>query len=275
MENSVNTVDNSYPELSFFRKFVNSIFYSKKIVLAISAIAAFVLILYFSFQKQFSDSFNNWIDPVVTVMTFIIAIALGISDIYDKWINSIEKRLTVFYVYYYESLDSLKTTTQSPHSVTIEEEIEYLNKNSLKEKTPYCMLVFDEAFLPHENDIRNLAQQLGRQQESGELKFHPFITLGKNNSIVMRNIDKENRFTRQYSVFMFLSRIPKCVFQNGYGLKSYDNYDDTPINKKAKFIIKEIDYKQMKEYKESRKFIDTLEIIPDKVVTQVVNKSII
>lgn len=275
MENSVNTVDNSYPELSFFRKFVNSIFYSKKIVLAIGAIAAFVLILYFSFQKQFSDSFNNWIDPVVTVMTFIIAIALGISDIYDKWINSIEKRLTVFYVYYYESLDSLMATTQSPHSVTIEEEIEYLNKNSLKEKTPYCMLVFDEAFLPHENDIRNLAQQLGRQQESGELKFHPFITLGKNNSIVMKNIDKENRFTRQYSVFMFLSRIPKCVFQNGYGLKSYDNYDDTPINKKAKFIIKEIDYKQMKEYKESRKFIDTLEIIPDKVVTQVVNKSII
>lgn len=275
MENSVNTVDNSYPELSFFRKFVNSIFYSKKIVLAISAIAAFVLILYFSFQKQFSDSFNNWIDPVVTVMTFIIAIALGISDIYDKWINSIEKRLTVFYVYYYESLDSLKTTTQSPHSVTIEEEIKFLNKYSLMEKTPYCMLVFDEAFLPHENDIRNLAQQLGRQQESGELKFHPFITLGKNNSIVMRNIDKENRFTRQYSVFMFLSRIPKCVFQNGYGLKSYDNYDDTPINKKAKFIIKEIDYKQMKEYKESRKFIDTLEIIPDKVVTQVVNKSII
>lgn len=275
MENSVNTVDNSYPELSFFRKFVNSIFYSKKIVLAISAIAAFVLILYFSFQKQFSDSFNNWIDPVVTVMTFIIAIALGISDIYDKWINSIEKRLTVFYVYYYESLDSLMATTQSPHSVTIEQEIEYLNKNSLKEKTPYCMLVFDEAFLPHENDIRNLAQQLGRQQESGELKFHPFITLGKNNSIVMRNIDKENRFTRQYSVFMFLSRIPKCVFQNGYGLKSYDNYDDTPINKKAKFIIKEIDYKQMKEYKESRRFIDTLEIIPDKVVTQVVNKSII
>lgn len=262
MENSVNTVDNSYPELSFFRKFVNSIFYSKKIVLAIGAIAAFVLILYFSFQKQFSDSFNNWIDPVVTVMTFIIAIALGISDIYDKWINSIEKRLTVFYVYYYESLDSLMATTQSPHSVTIEEEIEYLNKNSLKEKTPYCMLVFDEAFLPHENDIRNLAQQLGRQQESGELKFHPFITLGKNNSIVMRNIDKENRFTRQYSVFMFLSRIPKCVFQNGYGLKSYDNYDDTPINKKAKFIIKEIDYKQMKEYKESRKFIDNLEIIP-------------
>lgn len=275
MENSVNTVDNSFPELSFFRKFVNSIFYSKKIVLAISAIAAFVLILYFSFQKQFSDSFNNWIDPVVTVMTFIIAIALGISDIYDKWINSIEKRLTVFYVYYYESLDSLKTTTQSPHSVTIEEEIKFLNKYSLMEKTPYCMLVFDEAFLPHENDIRNLAQQLGRQQESGELKFHPFITLGKNNSIVMRNIDKENRFTRQYSVFMFLSRIPKCVFQNGYGLKSYDNYDDTPINKKAKFIIKEIDYKQMKEYKESRKFIDTLEIIPDKVVTQVVNKSII
>ena len=275
MENSVNTVDNSYPELSFFRKFVNSIFYSKKIVLAIGAIAAFVLILYFSYQKQFSDSFNNWIDPVVTVMTFIIAIALGISDIYDKWINSIEKRLTVFYVYYYESLDSLKTTTQSPHSVTIEEEIKFLNKYSLMEKTPYCMLVFDEAFLPHENDIRNLAQQLGRQQESGELKFHPFITLGKNNSIVMRNIDKENRFTRQYSVFMFLSRIPKCVFQNGYGLKSYDNYDDTPINKKAKFIIKEIDYKQMKEYKESRKFIDTLEIIPDKVVTQVVNKSII
>jgi hypothetical protein len=74
---------------------------------------------------------------------------------------------------------------------------------------------------------------------------------------------------------MFLSRIPKCVFQNKYGLKSYDNYDNTPINKNAKFNIKEIDYKLMKEYKESRKFIDTLEIIPDNVVSQVVTKSII
>lgn len=275
MEKSVDIVDNSYHELSFFRKFINSIFYSRKLVLVIGTIAAFVLVMYFSSKKIFSDSFNDWIDPVVTVMTFIIAIALGISDLYDKWINSIEKRLTVFYVYYYESLESLKTATQSAHSVTINDEIKFLNENSLQEKTPYCMLVFDEAFLPHENDIRNLAQQLGRQQESGELKFHPFITLGKNNSIVIRNIDGVNRFTRQYSVYMFLSRIPKCVYQNKCALKSYENYDNTPINKIAKFKIKKIEYKLMKEYKESRKFIDGLDIIPDYTEPEIIYKAII
>lgn len=180
----------------------------------------------------------------------------------------------MFYVYYYESkTQNFETTTQPPHSISIEDEINFLKENSLEEKTPYCMLVFDEAFLPHENDIRNLAQQLARQQESGELKFHPFITLGRNNSIVIKKIDGVNRFTRQYSVFMFLSRIPKCVFQNRCGLKSFDNYDNTPINKISRFKIKEIDYKLLKEYKNSRKFIDNLAIIPDKDESKIESQS--
>ncbi len=238
-----------------FRKFYQSIV-SSKIQIGVIILSIIIALVFFLWPKS-SDIYNNVFDPFVSVLTFIVALLIGFFNIYSNWQNSLEKRLTVFFVYYFESMDSIENLKNPRNLSLIEQGNEFIKRKSLKPETPYCLMICEEAFLAHEGDIRNWAQQLGRQLEGDNLSFHAFITLGKNDSIVKKIINNKSLFTKQYTLFMFLDIIPNCVIENGDGILSTDNYDDKPTNRKTEFKICEIDYKCLLEYKKAMNFIHT------------------
>jgi len=203
----------------------------------------------FCMSPNIRNLFNEFWSSTISMLTFITAVFIGIFNIYTNWKNALEKRLTVFFVYYFE-----------PHNLSIDPEgTKFIQENNLIEKTPYCLMVCEEAFLAHDSDIRNWAQQLGRQFEGGQnLSFHAFLTLGKNNAIVKKIVEGKSFYTRQYTVFMFLDKIPKCVIRDKNGILSTDNYDDKPTSKRENFPIKEIDYKECLEYEKAKEFIKGL-----------------
>ena len=237
-----------------FRKFYFSIVSSK---IQLGAIfLSFAIAFFFLLWPKSKDIYSNVFDPFVSVLTFFTALLIGFFNIYSNWKNSLEKRLTVFFVYYYESLNSIDNLKNNKNSTLIELGKKFLTDKSLKSQTPYCLMICEEAFLAHEGDIRNWAQQLGRQLEGDNLSFHAFITLGKNDAIVKKSIDNKSFFTRQYTLFMFLDIIPNCVIENRDGILSTDNYDDKPTNTKLKINVVEINYKDILDYKNAKLFID-------------------
>jgi hypothetical protein len=119
-------------------------------------------------------------------------------------------------------------------------------------------MVCEEAFLAHEGDIRNWAQQLGRQIEGDNLSFHAFLTLGKKTEIIRKRISNRSFYTRQYILYMFLDKIPQCIIKNNNGILSTDNYDDRPTSTRTGFKIKEIDYKETLSYVDVQDFIKAM-----------------
>jgi hypothetical protein len=234
----------------------------------ITIIIAIIIALYFVLCTNSSTFYNNKIDPFLSILTFVIAIIIGVINLRQNWINSLEKRLTVFFVYYYESKEALVKTLKfkDVKQVDIDNQLSFIDTHKLKEKTPYCLIVCEEALLAHEGDIRNWGQQLGSQYEAlGRLSFHPFFTLGKNKSLAIRTIDNKKITTKQYFLFIFLDKIPITIIQKGQGSLSTDNYDDNPTNKNHNFIIREIDYKNLLEYQKAKIYIKDLELLTEAI----------
>lgn len=209
-----------------------------------------------------------YLEPILTILTFLVALMLGISDLYDRWVNSLKKRITVYFVYYIDSINELKerlNNSKNPDEIKyLEYEIENINKLNLKEQTPYCVLICEEALLHHENDIRNFSQQIGRQFENGgNLGFCPFMTIGYQKDIIKKTINGETLVLNQYSAFLFLNKFPKCL-SDGKGRIWLNNYDDTPTNTEEKFKIKEINYKSIVSYEESNTYIQGIERVKEK-----------
>ena len=119
-------------------------------------------------------------------------------------------------------------------------------------------MICEEAFLSHEGDIRNWAQQLGRQIEGDQLSFHAFFSLGEKPKIIKKHIEDYSFFTRQYLVYMFLDRIPECVIENKHAFLSTDNYDDKPTSTRDPIPIVEIDHKNLRVYEQVRNFIQSI-----------------
>ncbi len=242
-----------------FRIFYESLI-SSKIQFGFIVFAILIAFAFLHWPKSI-DNYNNFWDPLISVLTFITALLIGLYSIITDWKNALEKRLTVFFVYYYESLDAIDDLKNGKNNTLIEKGKELISQKSLQKQTPYCLMICEEAFLAHEGDIRNWAQQLGRQLEGENLSFHAFITLGNNNSIVKKSINNHSFFTKQYTMFMYLDTIPNCIIDNKKdkkGILSTDNYDDKPTNTKTNFEIKPINYKTLLDYTKAKQFVDEI-----------------
>lgn len=210
--------------------------------------------------------YSDFIDPVVNIFTFLTALLIGFYNLYENWKDSLEKRLSIFYIYYYDSMEEIERSLieipsdKQDAKLKKEKYIQFLKSNELKEKTSYCVMICDEALLAHEGDIRNWGQQLGRQLAKANLDFHPFFKLGHKNEIVRIILDNKQKFTRQYMLYVFLESIPQVLVDINAGLLSTENYDDSPTNKIKKFKFIEIEQNEVVNYKEMRHFIDHLKL---------------
>lgn len=217
------------------------------------------------FQFNSPNFFADFIDPIINIFTFLTALLIGFYNLYSNWKNSLEKRLTVFYVYYYDNLSEIEKTFEElkkPEEKKKKEmELEFIKQYELSEKVSYCVMICDEALLAHEGDIRNWGQQLGRQFTKGNLDFHPFFTLGYNKDIVKVTIGENVKFTKQYLLYVFLESLPQHIINLGSGLLSTENYDDSPTSKIKYFKIREIDHKKIMSFQESKKFIEEMHYI--------------
>lgn len=243
----------------------NSVFkqYALAIGIALSLLIAFIYVLLNGRLLNFHSNtfFFDIIEPVFTILTFCTALLIGWYNIYLNWINSLEKRLTVFYVFYYDSLENLGITLKSKNfkEDQIEKQKNFVSTLKLKPKTSYCLIICEEALLAHEGDIRNWGQQLGSQYETqGRLSFHPFFTLGCNYDISEKKIGNKRMFLTQHLIFFFLDKIPDTIIDNAKGILSTDNFDDCPTNTVKKFEIKEIPYSKLLKYKEAKEFIKSI-----------------
>ncbi len=216
-------------------------------------------------QFDSPDLFADFIDPIINIFTFLTAILIGFYNLYSNWKNSLEKRLTVFYVYYYDNLSEIirayEEQKKPEEKKKKEMELEFIKHHKLKEKTSYCIMICDEALLAHEGDIRNWGQQLGRQFTKGNLDFHPFFTLGSNKDIVKVTIGEAEKFTKQYLLYVFLESLPLHIINLESGLLSTENYDDSPTSKIMYFKIREIDHKKIMSFQDSKQFIERMDFI--------------
>ena len=124
-----------------------------------------------------------------------------------------------------------------------------VSESYTRKERPIRVMQFGEgnflrAFVDYGIDVAN--EELGFNSNVAvvvPINFHKPAGFDKQNNIytVVLRGQKDGKPYKENRVVTCIDRV----------IESYDNYDDTPINKKAKFIIKEIDYKQMKEYKES------------------------
>lgn len=223
-------------------------FFIVSITFAIGIGLAYLILNRKHFDLCSSTFYDHIIGPLITMLTFFTALLLGVYNIFSEWKNSLEKRLTVFFIYYYPAngSDVGKDSMQN----------DFIKKHNLKPDTPYCLMICEEASLSDEGDIRAWGQQLGRQIEDGTLGFYPFYTLGNNREVV-RVMDSAGvkHLTRQYVLFVFLEKIPNAIIMKDAGILATDNYDDTPINSKKKFVIVDFKHSEYMNYTDYHNFI--------------------
>jgi len=226
------------------------------VTIFVSVLICATVIIYKISCPDFSTTYHEIIYPIITLLTFFSAFLLGIFKIYEDWKNTLEKRLTIFYIYYYEDKETIKKISISKPERAIKD-IEFIEKKELQPNTPYCFIVFEETALAHEGDIRAWAQSLGQQINDGtRLEFYPFHSLGRNQEIVkVKDNHEETHITRQYSFFIFLEKIPEIIHINESGILITDNYDDTPINKKKFFKFIKFNYQDHRAYKQIKQFL--------------------
>jgi len=257
--------------LSGISKFMLSIMsLSKQTALLISVLfaillsAAYIGLNWSTFSFSSNHFFEEFIDPVINILTFLTALLIGFYNLYINWKNSIEKRLTVFYIFYFESIKHITESMKDLPAKTQEKklkDIEFIEKNHLKEKTSYTVMICDEALLAHEGDIRNWAFQLGKQLAKGDLDLHPFFKLGENNDVVKISLATKAYFTKQYMLYIFLESIPGNVIEVNAGQLSTENYDDSPLSRIKNFKVKEIQQNKVFHYQEMRDYINSLDTI--------------
>ena len=108
-------------------------------ILFLFGLVVSILIAYY-FKENL---YNDWIDPIASIMTLLVAISIALVGYRKTWIDSLPKKLTVHY------------TCQNRYHLS-------------------CYY----ADLTSEGDIRTWAQQIGAQMtNNSRLSFNPFFDL--------------------------------------------------------------------------------------------------
>ena len=159
------------------RKFIHVVKKSPwQFFLIIGGLLLLMFIYKYSFQGvNVWDCFYHYIDPVASIMTFITTLVIFYIQAKQKWENSIEKRLSVRYVYVGESGND---------SQIIAEII--------------------DAYLPGESDVRAWAQSLGQQM----MGFLDFDMHWDEEPPVIKYHEKMNNYIKAYSISVYLTTNP-------------------------------------------------------------------
>jgi len=147
---------------------------------------------------EFYDGwYSEWIDPSFTIITLVVTTIIAIIVNVENWNSNLPKRLTIHFVLPPETgLNDLKIIFT-------------------------CL----EAYLSGVSDIRQWAQQIGRQKFGRDLDFYPYITqidpiLSYSPSLKHFNL---------YEVFIFLRKKPLNITELQYTVWD-DNEDDSAEN---------------------------------------------
>ncbi len=160
-------------------------------------------------EKNF---YINALEPTITIGTFVIALILGVQNVKNAWIDKLPKKLTVHFQY----------------------EDKYV-------------FTCHKAFLSGESDIRQMAQQIGRQMNNNDLPLYPYMQL--NTPTIELSTQKNNSskkyYFRHYEVTMFLSKHEKDEYTIWW-----DNDPKSPGNKsltteKSTVVITEMEAEKL------------------------------
>lgn len=278
--------------------------FSKTNYIAIFFLVIAVLACFMIYKLGFavwnsSDNQQAWttaIDPFITIMTFLIAALIGVKNIREDWEHSIEKRLTIVFLFSpsimpelnIEQIDlkikSLEEELKKAYNTSIEtfDRQETMLKEKEKLKSEISKSKFDkfllasklelmkiypvaiclEAFLINENDIRAFAQQVGAQM-SGErnLEILPYFHTGRpiigEKKYYNSFLSKNDRkWVKNYIIGIYLKQIPVKWIEMGV-IQVWDgNYEDTPNNQTYSLNIKESSLEIIDNYYELCKFIE-------------------
>lgn len=160
------------------------LFYSvkKHKVLFILVIVIAIILLFMTIYCHNSREiwFNNYIDPFISIATFLVALIIWGFQIHREWINSLPKRITVHFVY----------------------------------EKKYVMSCF-ETWLASESDIRQWSQQIGGQMSKlkNQLSFYPYIS-SKAPTPVLSSFEKINRKKITIQLYEVTFHLKECEFKD-------------------------------------------------------------
>jgi len=141
-------------------------------------ISSYIFYIYGSrraFPISDREAYSLFIDPIISILTFVIALLLGIQGVRKRWEESLPNRFTVHYVYNNQILGS-----------------------------------FFDAHVVGKEDIRNQAQSLGSEMMGGGR-----LKLTTNNDLYPHSIEKKaNNYYKHWTYIMRLNS-PPSVFEKG------------------------------------------------------------
>ncbi len=164
--------------MKHLKEILSTLKHSSPLSYVLIAIIVFLGIWY-GLDDDHTNIFWEWIDPVAGIMTFITTLAIFWFQARKNWEDSLEKMLTVEYIY-----------TGGENELLIAK--------------------IENAYLAGESDVRQWAQSLG-QQIMGNLDFD------MNWDELPQKINyhhKEAKFFKYYEVKLYLTTDPRTIFND-------------------------------------------------------------
>jgi hypothetical protein len=182
-------------------------------------VAAIILAVGFcslSFKNGEFHQTIDWLDPIVGILTLLVALLVWLIQLNIEWEDNLSKRLTV--------------------------QFDYNGK---------IIMLCEQALLVGESDIRAWGQQIGSQMSfTPILKFDPYFKIEKPE---LRYNEQWKEWHKLYVVTFYLNELPDVMkapedkkaewsnsFQNGYCLKWYPEYKHGRVIEKREYWDKAV-----------------------------------
>ena len=215
-------------KLNAIKRFFKSIDIKIAILLFLFAFASLIFFLKVT-EKIDNILWSNFWDPLVTSLTLLSTLALAIYNIFKNWEHNREKRITVIFIYNYQTKDAhgIDLILDNNHK-------DFIKNNNIIQGKSYPIMICFEAQLSGENDMRQWAQQIGGQMSGGRLEFFPYfetIEIDLNQNITQTNSEKPLfKVINHHIIVMHLRTIPTTVIEAKGAIIWDDNYANTAKN---------------------------------------------
>ena len=145
-------------------------------VLSLALGFGLTLLVFRNAQSEVYKSWNGWINPTVSFVTFLTALGIWIINAIREWKRKLPKRLTVIF--------------------------------KIREGEGYREVMrCEQAYLAGTGDIRNWGQQIGGQMVgSRNLQFEPYIEEQEGDEMP----DAQGKFFKPYTVTFYLIELPEA-----------------------------------------------------------------
>ncbi len=196
-------------KMNFIKKITNNIKFDI-VVIVLGLFLTFFIWRYSGEDTAFMCYFANYLDPIMGILTFLLAVIIG----YRTWTEKLPKKLTVHFKY-----------------------------------GSRYVFTCHKTYLAGEGDIRQWGQQIGKQMNGNKnLDFYPYIDQSKPTVNYQKRKDgKEIIKTGNYLKWLFSSKLYKHYIVTFYLAKDIDNYTVWWDNDTTNFDNKSIVVKGNKE----------------------------